>query len=228
MQLLLFDIDGTLLRSNGAGKAALSSALQDTFGTIGPCDSYQMAGKTDTLIISDLMGAAGKETAEIEGKLPLIYERMMFYAQKIFSEQTIFPCPGILDLLEILKGREDVLLGLLTGNIAGTAPLKLAAAGIEPSIFRLGAYGSDHRDRNQLPPFALQRANQLTGQPFNGQNTTIIGDTPADIACARTIGARVVAVSSGSYSSATLTQFEPDFLFENFLDKERVLEALIP
>jgi phosphoglycolate phosphatase-like HAD superfamily hydrolase len=74
----------------------------------------------------------------------------------------------------------------------------------------------------------LQRANQLTGQPFNGQNTTIIGDTPADIACARTFGARVVAVSSGSYSSATLTQFEPDFLFENFLDKERVLEALIP
>jgi phosphoglycolate phosphatase-like HAD superfamily hydrolase len=228
MQLLLFDIDGTLLRSNGAGKATIINALEDTFGTSGPCDTYRMAGKTDPLIISDLMGAAGKDSAEIESKLPAIYERMMFHAQKIFSEENVFPCPGIPELLEILRGREDVLLGLLTGNIAGTAPLKLAAAGIEPSLFRLGAYGSDHKDRNQLPSFALRRATELTSLPFNGQNTTIIGDTPADIACARSIGARVVAVSSGGYSSSTLTQFEPDFLFENFLDKESVLEALIP
>lgn len=228
MQLLLFDIDGTLLRSNGAGKAAIMNALVDTFGTSGPCDNYLMAGKTDPLIISDLLGAAGKKTAEIDESLPAIYERMMFHAQKIFSEENTSPCPGIPELLETLKGREDVLLGLLTGNIAGTAPLKLAAAGIEPSLFKLGAYGSDHKDRNQLPSFALRRAVELTGLPFNGQNTTIIGDTPADIACARTIGARVVAVSSGSYSSTTLTQFEPDFLFENFLDKESALEALIP
>ena len=119
-------------------------------------------------------------------------------------------------------------MGLLTGNIAGTAPLKLAAAGIEPSLFKVGAYGSDHKDRNQLPSVALRRASEFTNLQFSGKNTTIIGDTPADIACARTIGARVVAVSSGSYSSATLTQFEPDYLFENFLDYDRVLEALIP
>ena len=228
MQLLLFDIDGTLLRSNGAGKSTIANALEDTFGTAGPCDTYRMAGKTDPLIISDLMGAAGKETAEIEEKLPAIYERMMFYAQKIFSEENVFPCPGVPTLLEVLKGREDVLLGLLTGNIVGTAPLKLAAAGIEPSLFKLGAYGSDHKDRNQLPSFALQRATALTGQPFNGQNTTIIGDTPADIACARAIGARVVAVSSGSYSSNSLTQFQPDFLLENFLNLENAIDALIP
>ncbi len=228
MQLLLFDIDGTLVRSNGAGKATIANSLEDIFGTAGPCDTYRMSGKTAPLIISDLLCAAGKETAEIEEKLPAIYERMMFYAQKIFSEENVFPCPGIPALLEDLTGREDVLLGLLTGNIIGTAPLKLAAAGIEPSIFRLGAYGSDHKDRNQLPSFALQRAIELTSLPFNGQNTTIIGDTPADIACARTIGARVVAVSSGGYSSNSLAQYQPDFLLENFLNKESALEALIP
>jgi phosphoglycolate phosphatase-like HAD superfamily hydrolase len=228
MQLLLFDIDGTLLRSNGAGKAALTMALEDIFGTSGPCDNYQLAGKTDPLIISDLMGAAGKDASEIDRQLPAVYERMMFHAQKIFSEKNIFPCPGIPELLEALLQREDVLIGLLTGNIESTAPLKLAAAGIEPSIFRVGAYGSDHKDRNQLPHFALRRAAELTNQTFTGQNTTIIGDTPADIACARTVGARVVAVGSGSYSSATLSKFQPDFLFDNLLNKDSTLEALIP
>lgn len=228
MQLLLFDIDGTLLRSNGAGKTVLRMALEDTFGTSGPCDEYQMGGKTDPLIIGDLMCAAGKQAAEIDTQLPAVYERMMFHAQKIFSEKNVFPCPGIPELLETLLQREDVLLGLLTGNIAATAPLKLAAAGIEPSIFRVGAYGSDHKDRNLLPPFALQRASELTQQTFTGENTTIIGDTPADIACARTIGARVVAVGSGGYSCATLSKFQPDFLFDNFSNKESTLEALIP
>lgn len=228
MQLLLFDIDGTLLRSNGAGKAVLTMALEDTFGTSGPCESYQMAGKTDPLIISDLMGAAGKDEKEINHRLPAVYERMMFHAQKIFCEKNIYPCPGIPELLEALSQRTDIIIGLLTGNIEGTAPLKLAAAGIDPSIFRVGAYGSDHKDRNQLPSFALQRATELTKLLFSGHNTTIIGDTPADIACARTIGARVVAVSSGSYSSNTLSQFQPDFLFDNFLNTESILEALIP
>jgi phosphoglycolate phosphatase-like HAD superfamily hydrolase len=228
MQLLLFDIDGTLLRSNGAGKAVLRMALEEIFGTSGPCDEYQMAGKTEPLIIGDLMCAAGKQAAEIDRQLPAVYERMMFHAQKIFSEKNVFPCTGIPALLETLLLREDVLLGLLTGNIAATAPLKLAAAGIEPSIFRIGAYGSDHKDRNLLPPFALQRAAELTQQIFSGENTTIIGDTPADIACARTIGARVVAVGSGSYSSATLSKFQPEFLFDNFSNKETTIEALIP
>jgi len=228
MQLLLFDIDGTLLRSNGAGKAVLRMALEEIFGTSGPCDNYQMAGKTDPLIISDLMGAAGMETAEIDRQLPVVYERMMFHAQKIFSEKSISPCPGIPALLESLLVRNDVLIGLLTGNIEATAPLKLAAAGIDPTIFRVGAYGSDHKERNHLPPFALRRAAELTNLTFTGQNTTIIGDTPADIACARTIGARIVAVGSGSYSSATLNKFQPDFLFDNFTNKESALEALIP
>ncbi|MFZ0547426.1 MAG: HAD hydrolase-like protein [Candidatus Promineifilaceae bacterium] len=228
MQLLLFDIDGTLLRSNGAGKSVLVKALEDVFGTSGPYDDYDMAGKTDPLIISDLMCAAGKKASEIDRCLPTVYERMMFHAQKIFSDNSIFPCPGVPELLEALLARKDVIIGLLTGNIEGTAPLKLAAAGIEPSIFRVGAYGSDHKDRNQLPPFALRRAAELTKLLFHGENTTIIGDTPADIACARTIGARVVAVGSGSYSSSTLNQFQPDFLFENFLNRESALEALIP
>jgi phosphoglycolate phosphatase-like HAD superfamily hydrolase len=228
MQLLLFDIDGTLLRSNGAGKSALVRALEDVFGTAGPCENYQMAGKTDPLIISDLMLAAGLSESVIESKLQGVYERMIFHGKAIFAEKAVSPCPGIPQLLQNLIDRPNVLLGLLTGNIEGTAPLKLAAAGIDPAIFRIGAYGSDHKDRNLLPPFALLRAAELTGQAFSGHNTTIIGDTPADIACARTIGARIVAVCSGSYSNPTLTQYQPDFLLENCLNLENTLEALIP
>lgn len=227
MKLLLFDIDGTLIRSNSAGRAALTYALEHVFGTAGPIDSYKFGGKTDPRIITDLMLAAGKEPDEIKAKLPVVYDVMTARGRDTFSEKGILPCPGIPTLLESLRQREDIVLGLVTGNIVSTAPLKLKAGGIDPLQFRVGAYGSDNMDRNRLPGIAMKRASELTENSFNGNNTVVIGDTPADILCARAGKATAVAVASGWHAAPTLAKYKPDYLFENLANTKTVEELLI-
>ncbi|WP_420642699.1 HAD family hydrolase [Candidatus Leptofilum sp.] len=226
-KLLLFDIDGTLIRSNGAGRLTLAYALETLYGTCGPLDSYNMSGKTDPRIITDLLTAVGIPAKEIEQKLPAIYELMVEHGQKIFWEKEMAPCPGIEALLNQLTARDDLLLGLLTGNAQLTAPLKLTAAGLDPLLFKVGAYGSDALDRNELPAIGMARANQLTGGNFNGNNTIIIGDTPADILCARAGRATAVAVASGWHAASTLAEYHPDHLFDNLADTDQVLDVIL-
>ncbi|MCA9916617.1 MAG: HAD hydrolase-like protein [Anaerolineales bacterium] len=226
-KLLLFDIDGTLIRSNGAGRLTLAYALERLYGSRGLLDSYNMSGKTDPRIITDLLTAMGVPPKEIKKQLPAIYELMAEHGQEVFWEKEMTACPGVPELLAALIGREDVLIGLLTGNSQITAPLKLSAAGIDPLQFRVGAYGSDALDRNELPAIGMNRANQLTGGSFNGNNTVIIGDTPADILCARAGKATAVAVASGWHAVATLAEYHPDHLFENLADTEQVIQTLL-
>ena len=227
MKLLLFDIDGTLIRSHGAGRETISLALTEVFGTAGPIDDYKMSGKTDPRIISDLLLAAGFNNDQISAKLPEVYRLMTNNGRAIFHQRDMQPCSGVMPLLAALRQQPNVMLGLVTGNIDGTAPLKLAAAGINPAQFRLGAYGSDSLDRNQLPDIAIQRAIDLTGYPYKGNNTIVIGDTPADILCARAGKATVVAVASGWHASHTLARYQPDHLLENLSNTEKVLEILL-
>lgn len=226
-KLLLFDIDGTLIRSNGAGRLTLAYALEKLFGTAGPLEEYNMSGKTDPRIITDLLTATGISPKEVNKHLPAIYELMAEHGQKIFKEKEITACAGVPELLARLVARDDVVMGLLTGNSQLTAPLKLAAAGIDPLQFKVGAYGSDAMDRNELPVIGISRANQLTGAQFNGNNTVIIGDTPADILCARAGKATAVAVASGWHAAATLADYQPDHLFDNLGDTDQVLQALL-
>lgn len=227
MRLLLFDVDGTLIHSNRAGRAALVYALEEIFGTAGPADSYQMAGKTDPLIITELLQAAGISPAEVEPQLERVYELMARRGQTLFWERGIRPCAGVPALLAALQRRDDVLLGLVTGNARATAPLKLAAAGLDPAQFRVGAFGSDDRDRNRLPALAMQRAAELSGRAVNGADTVVVGDTPADVLSARAGGARAVAVATGGHSAATLAQCNPDHLLDNLADTESVLHILL-
>lgn len=226
MKLLLFDIDGTLIRSNSAGRSALTYALEHIFGTAGPIDSYHFGGKTDPRIITDLMLAAGIEQKIIDAKLPIVYDVMTAQGRETFIEKGIVPCPGILPLLETLRQRDDAILGLVTGNIVSTAPLKLKAGGIDPTQFRVGAYGSDHMDRNRLPGIAMKRASELTQHLFNGNNTVVIGDTPADILCARAGKTTAVAVASGWHAAPTLAKYKPDYLLED-LKETKVVEELL-
>jgi len=226
MKLLLFDIDGTLIRSNGAGRATLVATLEDMFGTAGPIDNYPMNGKTDPRIITDLLTAVGIPQAQVEEKLPAVYHLMAHKAAVIFPTKKMNACAGVPELLSALQQQEGVMLGLLTGNAAITAPLKLLYAGLDAAVFSIGAYGSDHFDRNQLPAIAMRRATELTGYPFTGMDTVIIGDTPADILCARAGQATAVAVASGWHSAATLAQYNPDHLFENLTNTAEVLRIL--
>ena len=225
--LILFDIDGTLIRSNSAGRAAMTEALEEVFGTAGPIENYQFGGKTDRRIFNDLLTAAGFSQADIQSKMPRLYDVMTARGRETFPLKGIRPCLGVPELLAALNQDEEALLGLLTGNLVSTAPLKLAAAGIEPTLFRLGAYGSDHVDRNALPQIAMERATALTGRPFTGDNTVIVGDTPADILCARAGRATAVAVATGWHATETLSQYKPDYLLENLADTDRVVNLLL-
>lgn len=226
MRLLLFDIDGTLIRSNSAGRSVMAYALEKVYGTTGPIDTYRMGGKTDRRIVADLLTAVNIPPATIEAGLPELYRLMTEKGAELFPQREMTVCPGVPELLAALQNRPDAVVGLLTGNIETTAPLKLAAAGIEPAQFRLGAYGSDHADRNKLPQIAMQRASQVAGCTFIGANTTIIGDTPADILCARAGSATAVAVASGWHAAHTLCDHHPDYLFDSLTDTSAVLEAL--
>lgn len=227
MRLLLFDIDGTLIKGDQAGRLAMGAALEQMFGTKGSLDTYPMGGKTDTGIVTDLLREAGIDQDEIDNKLADFFLLMADFAREIYPSRGITACPGVESLLAHLQDWDDVLIGLLTGNAKPTAPLKLAAAGIDPDQFIVGAYGSDDSDRNNLPAIALQRANELTNDVITSDNAVIIGDTPADVQCARAGSATAVAVASGWHSADTLLQYQPDYLFADLSDTEAVLQVLL-
>jgi phosphoglycolate phosphatase len=227
MRLLLFDIDGTLLHTNGAGKAAMVFALEQLFGTSGPSAAYRLAGKTDKRIIMDLLTAAGIDGEEIEARLPEVYAVMADRARHTFGKADISCCPGVRELLDELRASPDVLLGLLTGNNELIAPMKLAAAGLDPGDFAIAASGSQSLERNELPSVAWQRARALTGQIFDGAGTVIIGDTPADIICAGVSGSTSLAVATGGYSAAALAGYDPDHLVDTLADTRAVLDILL-
>lgn len=226
-RLLLFDIDGTLLRANGTGRIMLGDSMRAVYGTAGPIDTYEFGGRTDRRMVLDLLTADAWETDAIIARLPDLYEEMYRQSIQLFTGGRLSLCPGILDLLAELEQQPDVLLGLLTGNIVGTAPLKLRSAGLQPELFRVGAYGSDGDERNDLLPIVWQRAAELAGQAYDGTNTVIIGDTPADIRCAQQGAARSVAVATGWYTKDHLIQCGPDYIFDDLSDTHLVIDALL-
>lgn len=226
MRLLLFDIDGTLIKSSQIGRQALGQALTKVFGTVGSLNSYDFAGKTDRQIVYDLLIAEGWSASEIETRLPELDEQMVVAGRSLFTAESIQSHPGIATLLDSLRNRDDVILSLLTGNIQPSASLKLLAASIDPDQFIGGAFGSDSTDRNALFGIALNRVFEETGHHFHGKDVIIIGDTPADIACAQHGGCRVLAVATGPFSAAELIRHEPDHLLMDLAGTEDVLQAL--
>ena len=202
MKLVLFDIDGTLIRSSRIGSRVVAHALTDVFGSAGPVGQLNFAGKTDLSIILDLMMAEGISESEIRFKIPDVYQQMVIHARRFFPQANLKACPGISKLLEQIVNNGRIVLGIQTGNIYQTAPLKLQAAALEPELFSIGAYGSDAIVRSDLIPIAWARAKRKTGRSFTGEDTIIIGDTPADIECAKVNGAISVAVATGTISSA--------------------------
>lgn len=226
MRLILFDIDGTLVHSNRIGRAALGRALHDTFGAAGAFDTISFNGMTDRGLVRALMLAEGRAEADIEACLPDFYKRMAAAGRELFTAKHIRPCPGVLPLLAALARRDDVVPALLTGNIRDTVPLKLAAAGIDPVQFRVGAFGSDSAVRDELFAIALARAEAQLGLRFAPRDVMIVGDTPGDIGCARAGGSRVIAVATGPYPADALRDCRPDHLFSDLTDTKTVLQAL--
>ncbi len=226
-KLVLFDIDGTLLSTEGAAARAFLAGLEEVFGTAGPVGEVSFAGKTDPRIAHELMSRAGLGHDEIERGLPLLWERYIANLDRELRSIPVLVYGGVEACVELVEQRsEAAVLGLLTGNIEAGARRKLDASGIGFARFRTGVFGSDDADRNALPALAATRAEKLTGRPYHGTDVVVVGDTPADIACGDAFGARTVAVATGTFSRQELARHDPDFLFDSLQDREAVWDAI--
>jgi len=226
-RLVLFDVDGTLLDTQGAGRRAFHAALMDVFCTTGPIDSYRFCGRTDPEIARYLLTAAGVSEDQLVADMPRLWNQYLANLEVELQSKQPRVCPGVHVLLDRIDADGDRLaLGLLTGNIERGARLKIESAGIEYSRFRLGAFGSDHEIRDRLPAVAVARAEAKLGHIFAGKAVVIVGDTPADIACGAQLGARSIAVATGLFTKEQLAACEPDFLFETLEDTAAVVRAI--
>ena len=227
MKLVLFDIDGTILWSDGAGRRAMQRALTSAFGTSGDA-SYRYDGKTDMQIVRDLMRNEGYSDALIDARMNALLDE---YVSSLHEELRsgaihIERFGGVVELIEALEARPDRRVGLLTGNIEVGAGAKLRAVGLDPGRFRINAFGSDHEVRGELPAIAQRRAREELGLHVEGDAIVIIGDTPADIECGRAIGARAIGVATGRYSVEDLAAHNPFAVFPDLADTAAVMRAI--
>lgn len=232
MRLVLFDIDGTILLTDGAGRRAIQRALLEEAGTAGPIDRHRFDGKTDPQIVRELLNLAGHPAGNDTARVAAVCERYVLRLEAELSKpsQATRVMAGVPELLEALHQPERerrVLVGLLTGNVAHGARLKLQSARIDPDRFKVGAFGSDAADRPALPAIARARAEALVGRSIAGDSVVIIGDTPDDVACARPIGARTVAVATGAYDVTALRAAGATHVFQDLSDTAAVLAAVL-
>jgi len=228
MRLVLFDIDGTLLMTGGVGQSSAQKALERVFGTSGRLDAFYPGGRTIEAILIETLRDAGISMEEILAKRDQFYEDFLReFKQQINEERfQVRPCPGAMVLIEELRKRKDILLGLLTGNHRETAILKLQAAGFDFQHFHVGAYGDESTERPALIPIVQDRAAQRTNQTFSGHNTVVIGDTTRDVASAKAANAYSIAVATGTDDIDQLKAAQPEYLFEN-LEKTQVIMTVI-
>ncbi|MSR22063.1 MAG: HAD family hydrolase [Gemmatimonadetes bacterium] len=224
-RLVLFDIDGTLV-SGGPAKEAFHCALLEVFGTAGPIQEWEFSGKTDPQIARELLTEAGIEGDRIDSGFPHLWARYLAELEARLPSLPPRTLPGVVALLIQLDSAEGTALGLVTGNVAEGARLKLAAAGLG-SWFAVGAYGSDHESRDELPGIALRRAKDRWGVHFPARDVVVIGDTPRDVDCGRRHGARTVAVATGRFSPEVLEKSGPDVVLRDLGDTGRALEAIL-
>lgn len=220
--LLLFDIDGTLLASGGAGIRALEAAATEQFGD-GNLRGIEIAGRTDSLIARQVLARHGLEATP--ERIFAFLDSYLGHLARLLPDSDGHLLPGVVALLEALKPRTELVLALLTGNLERGAKLKLSRYGVW-HYFEFGAYADDHHDRNELGPVARQRALDRHGIDFPPERIFILGDTPHDIACAKAIGAKTIAVTTGKHTRADLAAHSPEFIFDDLCDIAAVLRAL--
>lgn len=222
MHVCLFDIDGTLLASGGAGKAAVETALCEEFQVeIRGRVSY--SGRTDRAIVRDLFEMHG--VADNPANWQRLRDGYLRRLPDCLARHNGTILPGIQLLLDKLAEHPRVTLGLLTGNIRDGARIKLGHFGIDHH-FAFGGYGDQHFDRDEVAREALAEAQRHMNGAVGADRIWVIGDTPLDIRCARAIGARVAAVATGWHSLAELEAERPDLLFPHLEDAKALLAML--
>ena len=222
-KLLLWDIDGTILHTGKAGETALGHAMQKLHGVNRGLQGLEIAGRTDRWIVEQLLARDGfpRGEREIARFLDAYVEQL---AEELPRRQGGLH-PGILGILEEAHRRPDLVQGLLTGNIEKGARLKLSRYGVN-HYFEFGAFADDSAIRNELGPHAKRRARDRHGEEFPPERIYIIGDTPHDVACARAIGAKAIAVATGSFSRKQLEACGADAVFTDLGHPETFFQLL--
>ena len=229
VRLLLFDIDGTLVLTGGAGSRAMARAFKETHGLDEALKTVDLAGRTDRIIIRDALTQAGLDVHIDEAELRRFRQAYVACLREEIHRDGVGHrglLPGVRPLLEALSQRDDVRLALLTGNFRDSAEIKLAAFDVW-RYFAWGAFADDAIERDDLIGIAHARHADEHGAAIAPDAVVIIGDTPHDIRCARAGGAKAVAVATGKYDLAALERHAPDVLFKDLTDTEAVLQALL-
>jgi phosphoglycolate phosphatase len=226
-KLILWDIDGTIIVSHGAGVRAMEKALTKRFGVTCDLGQIDWAGRTDAWITGEVFRHVGLPDTPQNS-----HDYLETYLELLPQELRDGPqgrvLPGVLELLETLHHRTDVAQGLLTGNLRRGAELKLTHYKVW-HYFEFGAFADDSPRRNDLGPHALRRAKERHAVDFAPGRTVIIGDTPHDIECGKVIGAQTIGVATGRHSVAELSAHAPTAVFKDFSDTAaflRVVDAL--
>lgn len=226
-KLVLFDIDGTILTTHGAAWRAFQAALLEVYGRTGPIETYEFHGRTDPQIARELLRLDGLDDPAIDAGLPALWGAYLRGLERELERPEVHTevLPGVAALLDSLHASGEHLVALLTGNIEEGARLKLTSAGLWHR-FDFGAYGSDHERRDRLPAIAVRRARERTGIHFRGRDIVILGDTPFDISCGRSLGVWAVAVATGRHSVAELEEAGADVVLPDLSDTRRAVHAI--
>lgn len=214
-RLVLFDVDGTLIQTRGAGVRAFERTAATQFQVVDGTRNVQFAGRTDASLVREIFANHGV-TPSLEN-FARFFECYVFWLDHLLNTTQGGPCPGVWPFLNALRALpQPPLLGLLTGNIRLGAEIKLRRFGLW-ELFAVGAFGDDHEDRNQLAALARRRASRVLGRQLAGREVLVVGDTRHDIDCGRAIGGRTLAVATGGATLDELRGAQPDWLVADLL-----------
>jgi phosphoglycolate phosphatase-like HAD superfamily hydrolase len=220
--LLLFDIDGTLILSGGAGERGLNRAIERVYGATDALSGLAVAGRTDLAVVTDVLARLGVEpTPDAVDRLRTVYLEHLAVEIVKPARTASGVLPGVEPLLDAMAARRDIGVGLLTGNFEAGARIKLSHFALWPR-FAFGAFGDDHVDRRALVPVALARA-RAAGHVTPIHRVIVVGDTPLDVDCAHAHGARAIAVATGTFSRAALEATGADLVVDTLDDLASVI-----
>lgn len=209
VRLVLFDIDGTLVRTGGAGVKAFAKVFATEFGATDGFEHLKFAGRTDLSLVREFFGF--HQIAPTAENFDRFFDRYVFWLDHILREGRVEVCAGVWEFIRALQRLSaPPLLGLLTGNIRLGAEIKLRAAGLWPA-FKTGAFADDHEERDHIAAIARDRGSRLLNHTLRGDEVVVVGDTPLDIRCGRAIQAKVLAVATGGASLEDLRKHQPDW-----------------
>ena len=226
MKLLLFDVDGTLIHSGGAGRISMHKAFQEIYGIEDGFKNISMYGMTDPLIFKEALANHKIEwRKEDEERFKVLYIQYLQTGIHVdLPKKRIMP--GAVELLDKISQSENLIRGLLTGNWKEGAEIKLGFFNLY-HYFELGAYANDSEIREDLVPIAVNRCEELRGITLRPEDVYVIGDTPLDIQCAKPFGARTLVVATGIHTKEELLKEKPHHFFPDLKDTTEIMKIFL-